>query len=98
MWSKAQLETAAAGLLAPRPSLVGCTDSAMIPTLSLPPEDTSGVDGMGDSPLPELPKELLLSLHQALDRDALDEFVLGGDGLGGGAQVEDVLNDLIPDG
>lgn len=61
------------------------------PTLNLPPERPS-------SPLPDLPKELLLSLHQSLNRDALDAFVLSGEERGGGAQVEDVLNELIPNG
>lgn len=64
--------------------------------------------------LPELPPELLLTLltkrHAASlsspsgppQHDALDSFVLSGaGGLGdeaGGNQVEDVLNELLPDG
>lgn len=73
------------------------------PTIALPPSNP------GD-PLPDLPQELLLTLltkRAASDgpekeRDALDAFVLsgaanGGDG-NGGVQVEDVLNELLPDG
>lgn len=73
------------------------------PTIALPPSDPSDA-------LPELPQELLLTLltkRAASDgpekeRDALDAFVLsgaanGGDG-SGGVQVEDVLNELLPDG
>ncbi|GAA5971234.1 hypothetical protein JCM11641_004197 [Rhodosporidiobolus odoratus] len=56
------------------------------------------------APLPELPQELLLSLlsntsssslhHQ---RDALDQFVLSSSDGAAGTQVEDVLNELLPD-
>lgn len=49
-----------------------------------------------ERPLPELPHELLVSLlggHGERDRDELDSFVFGG-----GAEVEDVLNELILDG
>ncbi|KAM0747619.1 hypothetical protein T439DRAFT_305380 [Meredithblackwellia eburnea MCA 4105] len=75
------------------------------PILSLP-------DQQSNSPLPSLPKELLLTLHQSLTRDALDDFVLnqqsgagGGGGHNGsnetggntsGGGVEDILNQLIP--
>ncbi|GAA5915432.1 hypothetical protein JCM6882_001421 [Rhodosporidiobolus microsporus] len=75
------------------------------PVLSLPPQlPTDPSD-----PLPELPQELLLTLltnnpsapsAQDHDRDALDQFVLSGAGSGsegaGGVQVEDVLNELLP--
>ncbi|GAA5952951.1 hypothetical protein JCM3765_003016 [Sporobolomyces pararoseus] len=55
-------------------------------------------------PLPELPPELLLAflqpqhqLDQSIpERDALDTFVLGGAGQGG-VQLEDILNELMPD-
>lgn len=73
------------------------------PTIALPPSSP------GD-PLPDLPQELLLTLltkrsagdEAEKERDALDAFVLsgaanGGDG-SGGVQVEDVLNELLPDG
>ncbi|GAA5896977.1 hypothetical protein JCM5296_002672 [Sporobolomyces johnsonii] len=72
------------------------------PTISLPrdsPPDPS-------APLPDLPPELLLSflqpqqhLHEQVERDALDAFVLSGSSGegGGGVQVEDVINELIPD-
>lgn len=60
------------------------------PTLSLPSQPSQ------PTPL-ELPNELLLALHQTLERDALDAFVLGGGGASG-VQVEDVLNELIPGG
>ncbi|KAK4704757.1 vacuolar protein sorting-associated protein 53, partial [Phenoliferia sp. Uapishka_3] len=67
------------------------------PTLSLPPEEIEATRAANAHlPLPELPRELLLSLQQSIDRDALDSFVLGGEQNGGGAQVEDLLNDLIP--
>lgn len=61
------------------------------PTLQLPPIASL----TSDAPLPELPQELLVALlgQHHDERDALDAFVLGG-----GAEVEDVLNDLIPDG
>lgn len=75
------------------------------PSISLPPEQPIA--------LPELPPDLLLTLltkkHVAPspssgppERDALDSFVLsgaGGFGEGaGGIQVEDVLNELLPNG
>ncbi|GAA5897830.1 Vps53p [Sporobolomyces salmoneus] len=70
------------------------------PTLNLPapaPPDPS-------DPLPELPPELLLSflqpqqqLDETTERDALDVFVLGGGAGSGGVQVEDILNELLPD-
>ncbi|GAA5975069.1 hypothetical protein JCM5350_004573 [Sporobolomyces pararoseus] len=56
-------------------------------------------------PLPELPPELLLAflqpqhqLDQSIkERDALDTFVLGGGAGQGGVQLEDILNELMPD-
>jgi len=70
------------------------------PTIALPtppPRDPS-------EPLPELPPELLLAflqpqhqLDQSRERDSLDTFVLGGAGQGG-VQLEDILNELLPDG
>lgn len=57
------------------------------------------------APLPDLPPELLLAFaeprhgqDQADERDALDTFVLGGGAGQGGVQVEDILNELLPDG
>ncbi|GAA5834429.1 hypothetical protein JCM3766R1_005209 [Sporobolomyces carnicolor] len=56
------------------------------------------------APLPDLPPELLLAFaeprhgqDQADERDALDTFVLGGGAGQGGVQVEDILNELLPD-
>ena len=70
------------------------------PTIALPaapPPDPS-------EPLPELPPELLLAFlqtqHQSdetRERDALEAFALGGVGQGG-VQLEDILNELLPDG
>lgn len=70
------------------------------PTIALPaapPPDPS-------EPLPELPPELLLAFlqtqHQSdetRERDALEAFALGGAGQGG-VQLEDILNELLPDG
>ncbi|GAA5880538.1 hypothetical protein JCM16303_005423 [Sporobolomyces ruberrimus] len=69
------------------------------PMISLPPPPGSDPS----APLPELPPELLLAflqpqspLDQAGERDALDTFVLGGAGQGG-VQLEDILNELMPD-
>lgn len=74
------------------------------PTIALPPRAAHEPP----EPLPELPPQLLLTLltNKAApdhDRDALDAFVLsGGAGSGGdstgGVQVEDILNELLPDG
>ncbi|GAA5844731.1 hypothetical protein JCM9279_002899 [Rhodotorula babjevae] len=73
------------------------------PTIALPPRAAHEPP----EPLPELPPQLLLTLltNKAApdhDRDALDAFVLsGGAGSGGdstgGVQVEDILNELLPD-
>ncbi|CEQ41324.1 SPOSA6832_03023 [Sporobolomyces salmonicolor] len=72
------------------------------PTISLPPKSPPDPS----EPLPDLPSELLLSflqpqqhLHEQVERDALDAFVLSGSSGegGGGVQVEDVINELIPD-
>lgn len=60
----------------------------MAPGTPLPPADL-------EASLPELPNELLLALQQTLDRDALDRFIAGDSK---GVQVEDLLNELIPDG
>lgn len=60
----------------------------MAPGAPLPPADL-------EASLPELPNELLLALQQTLDRDALDRFIAGDSK---GVQVEDLLNELIPDG
>lgn len=68
--------------------------TAAPPTLQLPPAGSSSATG-GSL---ELPSELLLSLHQVANRDALDSFVLGAAGGAGNVQLEDVLNELIPDG
>ncbi|SDA00050.1 BZ3500_MvSof-1268-A1-R1_Chr9g10412 [Microbotryum saponariae] len=53
------------------------------PTLVLPKSDTqppqpphAGHAGHPTGPLPDLPHELLIALGQAIDRDALDSFVL----------------------
>ncbi|KAI5477878.1 GARP complex subunit Vps53 [Pseudohyphozyma bogoriensis] len=68
-----------------------------VPHLSLP--DSPAITS--STPLPELPKELLLALHTGAgdwyERDALDAFVLGSSASEGGAQLEDVLNELIGD-
>ena len=59
------------------------------PAIRIPPPPSIG------SSLPDLPEELLISAFLGRgERDALDTFVQGG----GGVQVEDVLNELIPDG
>ncbi|GAA5851582.1 hypothetical protein JCM8547_001139 [Rhodosporidiobolus lusitaniae] len=67
------------------------------PVLSLPP--TAPAHPL--DPLPDLPQELLLTLlsnSASKDRDALDHFVLSGNDDGaGGVQVEDILNELLPD-
>ncbi|BGP16853.1 hypothetical protein JCM10213_002616 [Rhodosporidiobolus nylandii] len=70
------------------------------PAISLPPPPPSDPA----APLPELPQELLLALltrtsasEQDRQRDALDHFVLSGADGAGGVQVEDVLNELLPD-
>ncbi|GAA6017952.1 hypothetical protein JCM10207_002717 [Rhodosporidiobolus poonsookiae] len=72
------------------------------PALSLPPAPPPDPA----APLPELPQELLLTLlsnnsasssTSDAQRDALDHFVLSGNDGGEGAQVEDVLNELLPD-
>jgi len=70
------------------------------PTIALPaapPPDPA-------EPLPELPPELLLAFlqtqHQSdetRERDALEAFALGGAGQGG-VLLEDILNELLPDG
>lgn len=67
------------------------------PILALPP-DHSHSDPL--RPLPDLPQELLLTLLSTKqERDQLDHFVLSGAGDGpGGLQVEDILNELLPDG
>lgn len=44
--------------------------------------------------LPELPSQVLIALAQSGQRDELDAFVL----TGGVTSVEDILNDLIPNG
>lgn len=74
------------------------------PTIALPARPAHEAP----DPLPELPPELLLSLLTQRGasagesgRDALDAFVLGGaggEGGAGGVQVEDILNELLPDG
>jgi len=71
------------------------------PAIRIPPPPSSL--HAAQSPLPELPQELLISAFIGRsERDALDSFVLAGAGAsgsqGGGVQVEDVLNELIPDG
>lgn len=45
-------------------------------------------------PLPPVPSEILIALDQTSQRDELDSFVLAG----GVTSVEDILNELIPDG
>ncbi|SCV69740.1 BQ2448_1134 [Microbotryum intermedium] len=80
------------------------------PTLVLPKPDTPPRHHGGNTgPLPDLPHELLIALGQAIDRDALDSFVLSsssasrsatsGTTASGGAplRVEELLNELIPD-
>jgi len=64
----------------------------LTPTLNLPSPSPPPPSAL------ELPSELLLSLHQALDRDALDSFVISQAGGAGAVQLEDVLNELVPDG
>lgn len=66
------------------------------PTLVLPAPPPSA--STSSPPTLELPSELLLSLHQALDRDGLDSFVISQAGGAGAVQLEDVLNELVPDG
>lgn len=66
------------------------------PSIRIPPP----LPSLGAS-LPDLPEELLISAFLGRgERDELDSFALqrGGEGGGGGVQVEDVLNELIPDG
>lgn len=78
------------------------------PSISLPPEQPIALPELP----PELLLTLLTKKHAAStspssrsgppERDALDSFVLSGaGGLGegaGGIQVEDVLNELLPNG
>ena len=77
------------------------------PSISLPPEQSVALPELP----PELLLTLLTRKHAAStspsssgppERDALDSFVLSGaGGLGegaGGIQVEDVLNELLPNG
>ncbi|ORY89757.1 Vps53-like protein [Leucosporidium creatinivorum] len=71
------------------------------PAIRIPPPPSSLTSA--NSSLPDLPQELLISAFIGRsERDALDSFVLAGAGAsgsqgGGGVQVEDVLNELIPD-
>jgi hypothetical protein len=81
-----RLELGLAWRLFPHYDLVMAAPTLVLP--AAPPPDLSV--------MLELPSELLLALHQTLDRDALDAFVLAGDE--GAVQVEDVLNELVPDG
>lgn len=66
------------------------------PAIRIPPPPPLG----SATSLPDLPEELLISAFLGHgERDQLDGFVLAqGGSRGGGVQVEDVLNELIPDG